>query len=57
LIAASDSEARTSIIASGGIFFSMCDVLQTFRRANAEVGQSDDCRQRDFAELLGLSNG
>jgi hypothetical protein len=31
LIAASASEARTSIIASGGNFFSMCDYLQTLR--------------------------
>jgi hypothetical protein len=31
LIAASASEARTFIIASGGNYFSMCDDMQTYR--------------------------
>jgi len=47
LIAASASEARTSIIASGGNFFSMCDYLQTLRlRANRRAPHpTKDSRQ------------
>ena len=45
----------------GELPHSFLDASARFLRANAEAGQSDDCRRRDFAELLGhgfvLSNG